>query len=319
MAFALVALGANLGDRADTLERALAALQEYPALRLVTRSTWFETTPVGGPANQPGFLNGAALWETSLPPHEFLATLQAVETSLGRRRAVRWDARTLDLDLLLYDEQVIESPNLTLPHPRLAFRRFVLAPAVEVAPAMRHPLFDWTIAKLWEHLNSAPNYLAITAAPGMGATEVAAHVADRAGVGFCADSLLPALDANTTDVEQECEVIRHRLQAVRAGLQRWPGGMVSDFWPEQSLAYWRSRPSSEQRAASEDPLAALLAAAPQPKLLAFLTTPLGGRSTFEEELRACVTRPGRGPYFVLDATAREQAVDELAAAMLAMR
>ena len=95
--------------------------------------------PIGGPAGQEPFLNAAALLETSLPPAELLARLQRIELHLGRTRETRWAARTLDLDLLLYDNLVLNTPYLTLPHPRMAFRRFVLEPAAEVAPEMAHP------------------------------------------------------------------------------------------------------------------------------------------------------------------------------------
>ena len=135
-------------------------LVAQPQIAVAAVSCWRETAPVGGPPGQPPFLNGALLAETSLAPHDLLAALQQIENDLGRRRAERWGPRTIDLDLLLYDELVLDTPSLTLPHPRMAWRRFVLEPAAEVAGAMLHPTIGWTIARLLEHLNTARPYVA---------------------------------------------------------------------------------------------------------------------------------------------------------------
>ena len=144
---AAIALGSNLGDRAKHLRGALAALERAPEVTVLRRSSWHETPPVGGPAGQGLFLNGTALLETTLEPAELLALLQSIEASHGRERTVRDGPRTLDLDLLWFDGVVSDEPGLTLPHPRMEERSFVLAPLAEVAPERRLERCGKTVAE----------------------------------------------------------------------------------------------------------------------------------------------------------------------------
>ena len=138
MHLAYVALGANLADPTTQVRAALTALTELPQSRLLRASSLYRTAPVGI-AHQPDFINAVAALETTLSPHELLAALFAIEAAFGRRRDYHHAPRTLDLDLLLYDDQVIDTPRLTLPHPRMHLRAFVLAPLVEIAPDCRIP------------------------------------------------------------------------------------------------------------------------------------------------------------------------------------
>lgn len=137
---AYVGLGANLGDREVTIRRAVELLSGEPGIEVVAVSTLRETGPVGY-VEQPDFVNGAVALETQLPPQELLGRLLAVERELGRVRAAgpRFGPRTIDLDLLLYGEETVEEPGLTLPHPRLAERRFVLEPLHELDPDLTLP------------------------------------------------------------------------------------------------------------------------------------------------------------------------------------
>lgn len=130
---AFIGLGSNLGDREATVQAALAAL---PGVVAVSRLR--ETAPVGV-VDQPPFLNGVARLETELSPHELLETLLSVEQGLGRERLERWGPRTIDLDLLLYGNEVVDEPGLTVPHPRLHERRFVLEPLAELDPELVVP------------------------------------------------------------------------------------------------------------------------------------------------------------------------------------
>jgi 2-amino-4-hydroxy-6-hydroxymethyldihydropteridine diphosphokinase len=157
----LLAVGANLDDRAATLEHALAKISELPKTQVLSRSRWHETSPVGGPAGQASFLNGVILLECQLSPQELLSHLQKIEITLGRERHERWDARTIDIDILLFGDQQIDTPELQIPHPRMSFRKFVLRPAVEIAGDMIHPTSAWTLASLLSQLNSWPRRLVL--------------------------------------------------------------------------------------------------------------------------------------------------------------
>ena len=140
MTRAYVGLGANLGDRKGTIRRAVERLDEEPGIEVVAVSTLRETDPVGN-EDQPRFLNGAVAVETDLEPVDLLGRLLAVERELGRVRepGVRDGPRTIDLDLLLYGDRIEEEPGLTVPHPRLAARRFALEPLHELDPGLRLP------------------------------------------------------------------------------------------------------------------------------------------------------------------------------------
>ncbi|HEU0335728.1 MAG TPA: 2-amino-4-hydroxy-6-hydroxymethyldihydropteridine diphosphokinase [Gaiellaceae bacterium] len=139
MARAYVGLGANLGDREHALRRALELLDAEVGIRVVSVSSFRETDPVGY-LDQPPFLNGAAAVETELAPRELLERLLGVERALGRvREGPRFGPRTIDLDLLLYGDAVLDEPGLTLPHPRLHERRFALAPLAELDPELVVP------------------------------------------------------------------------------------------------------------------------------------------------------------------------------------
>ena len=139
MTRAFVGLGANLGDRETTIRRALELLGREPGVEVVAVSTLRETDPVGV-VDQPRFLNGAAEVRTDLGARELLDRLLAVERALGRTRdGPRFGPRTIDLDLLLYDDERVERPGLEVPHPRLHERRFALEPLAELDPDLIVP------------------------------------------------------------------------------------------------------------------------------------------------------------------------------------
>ena len=133
-----VGLGANLGDRAETLGQAIAQLVALPDTRVIGRSALYETAAVGF-TDQPDFLNCVVELSTELAPRALLGELQAIEQLLGRVRSFRNAPRTCDLDLLLYGDRVIDEAGLKVPHPRLGERRFVLEPLAELAPGLRLP------------------------------------------------------------------------------------------------------------------------------------------------------------------------------------
>lgn len=146
MARVAVALGSNLGDRERTLHAAVSALA--PVLDNLSVSSFFETDPVGVAHEQPRFLNAAAVGETMLPPRALLNLLLAIEQQFGRERPYDGAPRTLDLDLILYDDEIIDEPALIVPHPRFRERMFVLEPLAQIAGNWRDPVSGRTIAEL---------------------------------------------------------------------------------------------------------------------------------------------------------------------------
>lgn len=133
MATVTLGLGANLGDRLEALREAVARL-DASGMRIVASSRVWETDPVGGPPGQPPFLNAVVRVETELAPMEVLAAARGVESGMGRTREVRWGPRTIDVDVLLIDDLVLDDPDLTVPHPRLAERAFVVLPLLDIDP-----------------------------------------------------------------------------------------------------------------------------------------------------------------------------------------
>jgi len=150
-----IGLGANLGEREATIRAALERLRAHPHIRVTAESALIETAPVGGPANQPAFLNGAAALETDLAPEALLAVLKETERTLGRRPRARWGPREIDLDLLLYGDRIVATPRLTVPHPRLSERRFVLKPLAQIAPDALHPVTGRTVRRMLATLDES--------------------------------------------------------------------------------------------------------------------------------------------------------------------
>jgi 2-amino-4-hydroxy-6-hydroxymethyldihydropteridine diphosphokinase len=150
---AFVGVGSNLGDRWARLAAAVRALRAEPRVAVVAASRVWDTAPVGPP--QPRFLNAALELETGLDAHSLLAALRRVEAVCGRvRSGVRWSPRSLDLDLLLFEDQVIRTHDLVVPHPGLVSRRFVLAPLAELCPCRPVPRTGRTVSEL---LGEAPS------------------------------------------------------------------------------------------------------------------------------------------------------------------
>ena len=149
---AYIGLGSNLGSPEAMLERAVAALRGEDALRVGKVSSCYWTDAVGGPAGQPKYLNGVVEVVTSLGANELLETLLAIEKRLGRKREQRWGPRCIDLDLLLYGQQVIREKDLEVPHRLMHERAFVLRGLAQIGPQVRHPLLGMTAKQMWQEI-----------------------------------------------------------------------------------------------------------------------------------------------------------------------
>lgn len=279
----LLALGSNVGDREATLRSALVQIDALPDLHLLRHSQCHCYPAIGGPAGQGEYVNAAALLETKTPPLVLLAELQDIEARHGRQRDERWGPRPLDLDLLLYGNEVSETEMLTLPHPRMSFRRFVLEPAAEVAGRMIHPVIGWNIERLLLHLDAARDEAAL---------------------------LSPSAGRRRTMVEWL--VGRFGAQVVdrptfATAEQLWPGAVTS--WLRFPATSGESAPHDGQRRGLR------YAAAAFPKLTLLLDgRDETGRVT-PANWSAIVRRPGRGPTLRLQTSDPRVIETEIAAAI----
>ena len=243
-AHCLIGCGANEGARREQLNQAIDMLRFMPGVRLVDVSQFLETLPVGGPPGQSPYLNAACLIETTFKPAEVLDMLLAVENTLHRSREKRWGPRTIDLDLLLYDDCVLKTECLQVPHPRMTTRRFVLEPAAAIAADLKHPVAGCTIRELLENISERHLHVAVVGVPGSGAPEIADAVADVTLSRLIhAPAPLPLSSFGTPNREQSAikeEAVDQLLllsQKYAAPLLKanWPvdpHGTVTDYWIE---------------------------------------------------------------------------------------
>lgn len=148
-----IALGSNLGNSLGTLEAAIQSLSAINGIAVESYSHWYQTKAIGPP--QPDYLNGCAVLQTTLPPLALLEVLLQLEKHFGRERRERWGPRTLDLDLLLFENLILETPPLQIPHPRMRERAFVLVPLSEIAPDWIEPISGKTVAQLVQEVDTS--------------------------------------------------------------------------------------------------------------------------------------------------------------------
>jgi len=278
-----------------------------PGVTVLQTSRFLETKAVGGPVGQSAFLNAACLLETDLPPHDLLGTLQAVENTLERQRDVRWGPRTIDLDILLYDTLEIDHEDLTVPHPRMTTRRFVLEPCAEIAPDFLHPPTGCSIRDLLDNISPAHRRIAICGIPGCGAAEVAATLADATlGRSVLAGHGLADVLAHQANSRQ--------LDAALALADRWHdeltcGGddhaiqtSVCDFWVGSLAAIAQAAADGNESLALHQRVAAvpaphvliLLSASPEAvsERIRFCLGPFAGGSDIFKDLQQCLNLAG---------------------------
>jgi len=341
MASCLIGLGSNLGDRQRNLDEAVQRLAGHPQVTVLRRSRWWPTAPVGGPAGQRPFLNGVVVAETSLAPEAFWQLLRRAEAAAGRRRSVAWGPRQLDLDLLLYDRLVLETPHLQVPHPSMAWRRFVLHPALEVAPDWVHPTTGWTISQLVRHLDTAAPYVAIAGPACCGKTQLAGILARRTEGLPIRDSASGARIGSPAGSSGSLLAVELELLAWRAELLHplaacWadPGRLkISDFWFDQGLAYagvrlgvedfrrFRQRWETDRRRVVQPKLTVMLDPAPGRGRRGDRERAgaAGGVDFVGAALRRLVTSPGHGPVLRADGPTLAAVADRVLAALEASR
>lgn len=274
-----------MGDSAATLRAAVDEIAALPDVRLIRQSRWHRTQPIGGPTGQADYVNGAALVETSIPPLTLLAELQQIEGRHGRTRTKRWGPRTLDVDVLLYGNEVCETDMLTLPHPRMTFRRFVLVPAVEIAPKLLHPVVGWPIQQLLVHLQQASDLLAIVSPSDATRKQLTDFLSQNAA-------------AASTESPKFTTVEHH-----------WPSPWTS--W----LRITRSGGPLPQEPRAGEPT---YAAAAFPKLSVLLDADVAHRGADKLRWSTLVRQPGRGPMLRLQSTDLREIETEVLAAINAV-
>jgi deoxyguanosine kinase len=196
---AYIGLGSNLGEREGFIKKALVMLGEVSGLAVSRTSTLMETAPLGG-LDQPKYLNAVAELKTSLDAQQLLGQLQKIENALGRVRQGAMSSRTIDLDILLFGQDVISEPNLVVPHPRMHLRSFILNTLMELNPQLVHPVLNRTVGELASRLNGrdfvispdTPQLISIAGIIGVGKTTLARGLAENLG----AKLLLEAYDTN---------------------------------------------------------------------------------------------------------------------------
>lgn len=253
MARCLISLGANIGQSAETIAHAANLLQSQLAagLRRFELSRLYRTPAVGGPRGQPPFINAVAALEIDgLSPWDVWHVVRDIEHALGRVRMERWEARRIDLDVLLFEDQRIWTQHFKLPHPRMVMRRFILEPALDVAAQWREPVSGLAIAELAERLRSGPASIALVASNLHRGQALLERAAAQSGSQWLTPSIAAQARHLPTD-EGACE---RQLEPAGHAAGRWLG-LVS----AQKLAEWKQSQALLQ---------------PAPKLVFLLAEPL---------------------------------------------
>ena len=341
----LIGLGSNLGPRAEIIRSAIEHLNAKSGVHVALCSRTYETVPVGGPADQNLFLNAAAVLDTEQSAKLVLDILQDVESKLGRQHDVRWGARTIDLDLLLYEDLVCLTSDLVLPHPRMSFRRFVLEPACEIAPQMVHPTTHWPLARLLENIRSHRNYIAVTGSQAAERTQLIKAVKQRLGQKYEIEIQMISSPRNSLPVTADDQDPAGLSQAGAIEFfqqhrdlltdTHWPDPdvwLISDFWFHEPFARPDGRVDYERYEAYCRQLPPSAGKIITPKLLVVLDTDCHPSVTQEGDLRDVNTPPvparpsavdleNSCPVLSLAFSERHEkqtAVDEIVAAVLAM-
>ncbi len=334
VATCLIGLGANQGDRAANLAAAVELLSESHEISVQRESRAYSSPAAVGGTLQDDFLNSALTLQTTLAPRQLLSALQQVERQLGRRREDRWAAREIDLDLLLYDDLVLAEADLFLPHPRMAFRRFVLEPAAEIAPDFVHPTTKFTVKQLLSRLDKLPRRIAITGAACQQNKRLARDAADASNAQLVEEPRSAELPNRRAELiaspfcqtalelaDRQRSVLRVRLDpstALAANATEISSSWVGDSYalaklllPRAELNEFERRWESLQNADELD----------RTTLIVVLLAPgdCEWAGPLQAEIMRLATMPRRSPWLLLDAGDSAWALKEVVAAIEAMQ
>jgi deoxyguanosine kinase len=257
---AYIGLGSNIGDRRRTIDSALSLLRGNPMIEVLRVSDLKETAPLGG-MPQPAYLNGVAEIRTAMGVGELLGTLLATEDTLGRVRDGRWQPRTIDLDLLLFGEQVIRRPNLVVPHPQMHLRSFVLCGLCQLNPTLVHPVLKETATELSQRLGGAdfvlrpdvPQLVSIAGPIAVGKTTLAERLAAILQGGilhepYHTNPFLPKVCAGVKELGLACQLyfLVHRSAQMDPRVLPLDRVSLSDYVFDQELIYAKRCLEAEQ-------------------------------------------------------------------------
>jgi 2-amino-4-hydroxy-6-hydroxymethyldihydropteridine diphosphokinase len=248
---AYIGLGSNLGDTHNNLQNAISGMRAFAGAGSVESSSFYETKPLGG-TDQPFFLNAVAKIKTTLSHRALFEDLQEIERAMGRQRNKRWEPRPIDLDLLLYDGQIVNEPDLKIPHPQMHLRSFVLKGLCELDSGVRHPLLKRTVSQLADCLNgndywlnaNKPQLISIAGNIGVGKTTLAAGLAERLNAEFISEKyddnpFLPQVYAGKTELALDSELffLSSSASQLRGDKLFAPRRYVSDYVFDKALIY----------------------------------------------------------------------------------
>jgi deoxyguanosine kinase len=262
MTIAYIGLGSNLGDRKNFIHKALKMLAETKNIEVARVSDPIETAPLGG-ANQPNYLNAVAQIETILTAEDLHKTLLNIETSLGRARRERWSSRTIDLDLLLFGEEIINSPDLTIPHPQMHLRSFVLKGLCQFDADLLHPVIKVPMKELVERLNDTdfvlnpklPQLVSVAGIIGVGKTTLAKKLSEILACKcifepYDKNPYLPDVYAGKKELALDCQLFFLTSRVAQLNNHSLKAGemLFADYVFDKELIYAKQLLNAEQLA-----------------------------------------------------------------------
>ena len=281
---AYIGLGSNLGDRKENIDKAVRMLAENEHIEFVSVSELIETAPLGG-AEQPDYINAVAEIQTSFNPETLHKTLIEIENRLGRRREGKWSPRTIDLDLLLFEDQIIETGELTVPHPQMHLRSFVLAALCRLNPKLLHPVMKVSVDELASRLNGSnfifepdrPQLISIAGNIGVGKTTLAKKLAGRFECNvlfepYDENPFMPEVYAGNNELALDSQLFFLTGRIEQLGRDNLTNGKIciSDYIFDKELIYARALLNSRQLELYEEIYRSLAAKATTPVLVVYM-------------------------------------------------